>query len=197
MCFEDTLLFISDGDRASNNEMMRWFTARLGVSDMAWNMISLNTQLHRWWGMAYLGFKYQGILPGPTDEQRLIRVQFHWMPRRLSDERDEEDIRAHLQSTWASQQGVAAFRTTGRPVATGDVFDVVVAAEDAFRMRRALELQWVLIRVAALAGAADIYADAVDSDDSGSLEEGLIEETPDISSWLDNAVPGPPESGEF
>ncbi|KAK0612249.1 hypothetical protein B0T14DRAFT_342936 [Immersiella caudata] len=178
-------------------EWVPWFTARLGVSDEAWNMISLNTQLHRWWGKAYLGFKCLGILPSPKDGQKLVRLQFHWLPGALSDERLEDGLRIHLGSTWGPQQGLAAFRTSGRPVLTGDVFDVAVGAEDAMKMKQAVDLQWALIRIGALAGAADVDADVVDTDDPGSPEEGLIEEESsiDIQSWLSKLVPGTPAEG--
>ncbi|KAK3353046.1 hypothetical protein B0T25DRAFT_199987 [Lasiosphaeria hispida] len=188
-CFDDTSTMIFDCDVPSLNEWNGWFTARLGVSDQAWNMINLNTQLHRWWGKVYLGFKCQGILTGPTDEQRLVRLQFHWLPGALSGVRDEQDLQTHLTNTWNLREGVAAFRTTARPVATGDILDVVVAAEDAFKMKRAFDLQWPWIRIAALTGAADVDDDVVDTDDSGPPEEGLIEELIDIRSWLDGIVP--------
>ncbi|KAK0707548.1 hypothetical protein B0H67DRAFT_316136 [Lasiosphaeris hirsuta] len=188
-CFGDVSILISDCDEASLNEWNGWFTARLGVSDQAWNMISLNTQLHKWWGKAHLGFKCQGILPGLTDEQQLVRLQFHWLPRALSGVRDEQDLQIHLKNTWNLREGVAAFRTTARLVATGDILDVVVAAEDAFKMKRAFDLQWALIRIAALTGTADVNDDVVDTDDSGPPGEGLIEESIDIRSWLDGIVP--------
>ncbi|KAK3341568.1 hypothetical protein B0T25DRAFT_573930 [Lasiosphaeria hispida] len=99
------------------------------------------------------------------------------------------DLRTHLTNTWNLRKGVAAFRTTARPVATGDILDVVVAAEDAFKMKRAFDLQWALIRIAALTGAADVDDDVINIDDSGPPEEGLIEESIDIRSWLDGIVP--------
>lgn len=189
--FDKASTLVWDGETDNLNA---WFTAGLGVSDKAWNMISLNTQLHRWWGKAYFGFRCQGILPGPNDIQQLIRLQFHWLPGALSNECDEEDLRTHLSSVWGPREGVAAFRVTGQPITTGDVFDVVVAAEDALKMKAAFDLQWALIRVAALVGAANVYADAVDSDDSGSAEEKLTEVVAvSISSWFDNVEAGLPD----
>jgi len=178
-------------------EWIPWFTARLGVSDEAWNMISLNTQLHRWWGKAYLGFKCLGILPSPKDGQKLVRLQFHWFPGALSDERQEDELRIHLGSTWSPQQGLAAFRTSGRRVLTGDIFDVAVRAEDAVKMKQAVDLQWALICIGALVGAANVNTDVVDMDDPGLPEGGLIEEdsSVDMQSWLDKLVPGIPAEG--
>ncbi|KAK0714568.1 hypothetical protein B0H67DRAFT_644417 [Lasiosphaeris hirsuta] len=70
-----------------------------------------------------------------------------------------------------------------------DILDVAVAAEDAFKMKRAFDLQWAFIQIAALTGAADVDDDVVDTDDSSPPEEGLIEESIDIRSWLDGIVP--------
>ena len=193
--FDQSSMLLWDDEDDETDNLNAWFITGLGVSDKAWNMISLNTQLHRWWGKAYFGFRCQGILPGPTDKQQLIRLQFHWLPGALSNERNKEDLRTHLSHTWGPQQGVAAFRVTGQPITTGDVFDVVVAAEDALKMKAAFDLQWALIRVAALVGAANVYADAADSDDPGPAEERLTEEVSvDVFSWLDLVEPGLPDN---
>jgi len=58
-------------------------------------------------------------------------------------------------SGWG-RAGVAAFRLSGRPLATGDTFDVVVLKADQEKMKMAFDLQWSLIRIAALTGAADV-----------------------------------------
>ncbi|MBE3041260.1 HNH endonuclease [Candidatus Bathyarchaeota archaeon] len=55
-----------------------------GVSDKAWNMVSLNTQLHRYWGKAYFGLKWfdvvdhpepKGKPTGEQDEYASFRVE--------------------------------------------------------------------------------------------------------------------------
>ena len=50
-----------------------------------------------------------------------------------------------MVSGWG-RAGVAAFRLSGRPLATGDTFDVVVLKADQEKMKMAFDLQWSLIR---------------------------------------------------
>lgn len=75
----------------------------LGASDKSWNMISFNTQLHRYWDKAYFGLKWMGVvgtsetdvvgLEGASEmkatearkEYESFRVQWHWLPDRIPD----------------------------------------------------------------------------------------------------------------
>jgi len=64
-------------------------------------------------------------------------------------------------------------------------------------MKQAVDLQWALIRIGALVGAANVNADVVDMNDPGLPEEGLIKEdsSVDMQSWLNKVVPRTPAEG--
>ncbi|KAK3382530.1 hypothetical protein B0T24DRAFT_661227 [Lasiosphaeria ovina] len=145
-------------------------------------------------GKAYFGFKCLGILPG---DEPLVRVRFVWMPRAMTmwqkDCRDEDELRVHMNNDRSPlvEQGVAAFRLSGRPLSTGDVFDIPVAKADAKKMKMAFDLQWVLIRIAALTGGADVDDVGTRDDDDGLPEEELSPFP--VSSWVENVKPGLPD----
>ncbi|KAK0616915.1 hypothetical protein B0T14DRAFT_498047 [Immersiella caudata] len=174
-------------------ERAMMLTSDVGVSDQNWNMICLSPLLHRWWGMGYFGFKYLGMVSICDGKYQQLTLQFHWMPRALPGkdvELDEEYLMHHLdKNTWGPWCGVAAFRLTSRPVKTGDIFKVSVATEGAHKMKAAFDLQWALIRIVALSGAADID-DKPGTDDTGSPQaeeaETEAEVVPmNVESWLD------------
>ncbi|KAK3349395.1 hypothetical protein B0T25DRAFT_547922 [Lasiosphaeria hispida] len=95
--------------------------------------------------------KCLGILPSHTDNESLVRVQFHWMPRAIAlwrqDQRDEHDLGIQITSDRSPlvEQGVAAFRLSARPLTTDDIFDTPVVTEDAKKMKLAFDLQWALM----------------------------------------------------
>lgn len=39
----------------------------LGASDKAWNMVSLNTQVHRYWSKGFFGLKWVGCEEDPLE----------------------------------------------------------------------------------------------------------------------------------
>jgi hypothetical protein len=176
-------------------QIIRHFTESVGVSDKLWNVISLNPQMHVWWGKAYFGFKYLGILPSETDGESLISVQFYWMPRAIPwqrDQRNQDEIGRNLTNNRSPffSRGVAGLRLTGRPVISGDIFNIRVAAADAQKMAMAFKLQWALIRIAAMTGAADV--DTVGPGDDGlPPADGGLQEGVDVLQWLDDVREGP------
>jgi len=52
----------------------------LGCSDMAWNMVSMNSQIHKWWAKSYFALKCLGIIP-QSENESIIQLQLRWMPR--------------------------------------------------------------------------------------------------------------------
>ena len=69
------------------------FASKPGISDRAWNQISLNRQLHKWWSEGFLafeplyidyGFTFMSDTPpvGTPKTFTRIKLQFRWMPRR-------------------------------------------------------------------------------------------------------------------
>ena len=159
------------------------FAHHPGVSDKHWNTISLAPNLHDWWGKGYFGLKCLGLRPGDGDvpdhhpnQILVLRIQFHWMIWR---EREIGQKMAPLGRTMESMK--AAFpqyagRTAycgdyspsdGRPIVaisrpatginleTGDIFEIRVPRRHAQKMMAALNLQWALNKVLAMAGGAE------------------------------------------
>jgi len=75
----------------------------------------------------------------------------------------------YMENTWALTDGVAAVRAyDGQLVRSGDIIYVEVDAQDAVPMKRALEIHWVLVRIAALTREAD---GGVDAESDTDVEE--------------------------
>lgn len=95
----------------SQADLIAMFTSKVGISDKAWNMITLNRQLHKWWSLGYFAFLPLGIdwssmceddnfenddededtpsqvNPRSASTKRKktivhVKMQFHWMVRR-------------------------------------------------------------------------------------------------------------------
>lgn len=66
---------------------------QLGFSDRAWNMVTMNTQTHRWWRKAYFGLKWVGIVgrdcrsdaEGKLVDYLMIEVEWYWLPEKTAD----------------------------------------------------------------------------------------------------------------
>ena len=93
-------------------------------------MISLNPQLHVWWSKAYFAFKCLGIVETDDDKMSLVQIQFHWISKATTlwkrDEQDEDKLRDYLTGRGPLESGVLAFYTSGRPVTSGDTFELPV-----------------------------------------------------------------------
>ena len=161
-------------------------------------MVSLSPQLHVWWGKVYFGLKCLGILPTDKPNEALVRVQFFWMPKVTTlwrrDDRDVEKLQHYVtneQSPFADK-GVAALRLSGRPVKTGDVFDIPVAKNDARKMKMAVDLQWALTLIASMSGAADVDVTGFPPDD-GPPDEAFVQRR--LRNWVEHSpsFPHPPK----
>ncbi|KAK3899180.1 hypothetical protein C8A05DRAFT_46684 [Staphylotrichum tortipilum] len=120
------------------------------------NYLSLNHQIHVWFDDAQFALK-----PLRQTSTTEIVVQWHWLKRskllprtRIGQSQQTFLQMAELNDTsWGS---CLAHRRTGVPIETGQTF--VIRAEDpedlpSFEL---LELQWNLLRVAAICGAANV-----------------------------------------
>ncbi|KAK5651130.1 hypothetical protein OQA88_13247 [Cercophora sp. LCS_1] len=183
-------------DQDYDEDVERNFHDYPAVSDKLWNMVSLNPQLRVWWGKAYFGFKCRGIFPSERNEESLVRVQFSWMPKTTKswqqDDRNEGKLRAHLSNDQSplADDGVVAFYPSARPVTTGDTFDIPVAEPDGKKMKMAFDIQWALIRLTALTGAADVNIVGMPPDEEGPPDTGLIERR--LQGWLEQSRTFPP-----
>ncbi|KAK5651015.1 hypothetical protein OQA88_2099, partial [Cercophora sp. LCS_1] len=189
---------------AETRGLTNLFCSEPGCSDKAWNMVCLNRQLYDWWGRAQIGFRPLGIVDGDNTEEKKVQVQLYWMPTNLRSNRaavpykakvlprDVDKLKDRLNEIHTRPQAAietggwyAVCRTAlgdqslpGHPVITGDIFEWSVKTADAWKMKRAFELQWALIRIVAIAGGAGPATLDEDNEDHGSAVEAWIASLP-------------------
>ncbi|KAK3900227.1 hypothetical protein C8A05DRAFT_17445 [Staphylotrichum tortipilum] len=125
------------------------------------NYLSLGRQIHFWFDKARFALK-------PLSQtQTAITVQFHWLrrtslsPTDIIKETDGEELLevAGLRtptSTPATWGSCLAHRASGVPIRTGQTFLIRANHPMELPSFQLLELQWNLLRVAAICGAADV-----------------------------------------
>ncbi|KAJ4135072.1 hypothetical protein NW768_004685 [Fusarium equiseti] len=178
-----------------------------GSSDKWWNMIYMNAQLHIFWGTAGFGLHCSGIGPHiePEKADNLdteplcdITIKFHWLQHRDVKPTDRivlegndngfmemtnaqtkyEEARSepskHSQGNSHIDAMAMDTRTT---IISGDEFTLTMPKEDAFKCKRMLDVQWHLIRIAAMCGAAE-YPE-------------LLPDYPDYHGWARTGRPIP------
>ncbi|EFX06306.1 hypothetical protein CMQ_6627 [Grosmannia clavigera kw1407] len=147
----------------------------LGCSDKAWNMLCISTELHRYWAKPYWAVKFVGITPAEHVPKQRLTMRFEWLrikngdPSRTISVGDSTACHAMLAGLTTSSTGeedacpclgvegivAANCRRTNRPLASGQDFDVVLdTLGDALNMKKMLEIQWSLVTLAAMSGAA-------------------------------------------
>ena len=188
----------------------------VGCSDCAWNMLAVNRQLHKWWSMGLWAVKCLGITSaGP---QYIVRLQFHWMPKRsglkrsreINLEKGEGQKLLDELTTWHgdpnTQPGdggivAASHVKSHQPLLSGHVFQIKFDGEDskadAEKMKDMVDVQWALIVTASIAGAAD--PPELDDDDDDDSNYGAMEVDPDtvndnarVQHWLEGAEAAAP-----
>ncbi|CAK7275561.1 hypothetical protein SEPCBS57363_006760 [Sporothrix epigloea] len=128
------------------------------VTESAKNLLCLNSQLHFWWGTCRLALR-----PIRTLDPCTIKLQLHWLRRArtrpttpLSGTSDdirllcggEDDL-----ETWGPQP--VAHRMSGLPLRTGQIFTIRAENPEDLPSFELLDMQWNLLRVAAMSGAAE------------------------------------------
>ncbi|CAK7274808.1 hypothetical protein SEPCBS57363_006353 [Sporothrix epigloea] len=128
------------------------------VTESAKNLLCLNSQLHFWWGTCHLALR-----PIRTLDPCTIKLQLHWLRRSrtrptapLSGTFD--DIRSLCGgeddlATWGPQP--VAHRMSGLPLRTGQIFTIRAENPEDLPSFELLDMQWNLLRVAAMSGAAE------------------------------------------
>ncbi|CAH0055318.1 unnamed protein product [Clonostachys solani] len=172
----------------------------LASSDKKYNMLTLSTQVRRYWNNCFFAFKWVGVLnPGLNEETRTVQLEFRWMPRSIAtalgdeglDKPKPEDahkgnafrpVRTDIMtpermseiisdcnnsSSLTSTVQPQYQQPTGEyptlvdhdsllPIKSGYIINVDgVKTEDVPKMKLAIDLQYVLIRLGGLSGAAD------------------------------------------
>ena len=124
------------------------------------NMVALQPLLHRWWCKAIIGFE-------PIEKiEKGIRLRVRWLPKTKLAMKDEvvldlnplECLQPH-----SDQNGYVRMPhfKTHRPIVDGTVIDITAQDKSTIPSWDLFSLQWDLIRMASLCGAAE----ASDDDD--------------------------------
>ncbi|KAL7792805.1 hypothetical protein V8C43DRAFT_322149 [Trichoderma afarasin] len=154
----------------------------LGSLDKSWNMICLHPLVRMWWSECLFGLKCLGI--DSNGEHSTVKIQFHWMPintvkphQRVEPPYDKA-IDTMLESMVSEVQ-----KGYFHGLESGQTFEIQLASEeDATKMKAALDVQWIAVRLAALSGAArswewglgnDLYDDG---DDHGAYGTSDVED---------------------
>lgn len=152
------------------------------ASDLTCNLVSLCADLARHWGKAHFGLKwYSSLATGAGDGLSTVLLEFHWLPESISravdgclvssDDRGKDEARRRvslddveglaesLRGTLLSASRVscrgAARDCHGRPWESGRLLEVRMAAGDVEDFKTLIEGQWLMVRIAALSGAAE------------------------------------------
>jgi hypothetical protein len=168
------------------------------IIDTASNMVALAPHLHRWWGMASFGLE-------PIEKiERGIRLRFRWLPRTGlamgsqipldSDPREFLSLSRQVGNTAAHDSG------TSRPIKDGHIFDItaktlpanpddksaVAYDESTVPSWDLFCLQWDLVRMASLCGAAEVVDEGdCDEDDDDGVVVGAVG---NVAAGDDNAL---------
>ncbi|KPM34325.1 hypothetical protein AK830_g12243 [Neonectria ditissima] len=182
----------------------------LGKSDKTWNMLALSPTLHSWWGKGYFAFKWLGVLPIDPEKkhQQTVQLEFRWMPRsQVANRAQIIDFEEQNHSSTSlvgsldhfygpSQEHQCApdcsrctetsirciyLGQTGHPIRSGTIVTVTRDRASIESFKVMIDLQWGLIRAAAMSGAAlapELLIGPSDDDDD-------ISPAP-IESWREN-----------
>ena len=121
------------------------------------NVICLTPLLHHWWGLAIVGFEPLEKLPNGT------RVRIRWLRKTSFTVKDSVPLdtnpndHLHLPAIEGSF-GIRDLRS-GHPIPDGSIFDFTAESPAMEVSYELLELQWDLLRMAALCGAAEAAND--------------------------------------
>lgn len=136
-------------------------------TDKAWNMLCLSPQVHRLWSRCYFGFKWLGKTPAP-DGIVQATLQFNWLPRTTrspSSLINEQHIQASIhQIRDFNKEPVNSAGdpivnildlSTGFPIVSGHTITVCIPDADTDKFEEVIRLQWALVQLAAMSGAAE------------------------------------------
>ncbi|KAM7202428.1 hypothetical protein V8F33_002836 [Rhypophila sp. PSN 637] len=191
-CLRGMMSFVDeDYHKATMRDEIKWdkniqrtFGPDVGISDRLWNLVCLDNQLHEFWGKTCFALKCLGIIEaghlvteGLTTKDLIdednqddtmvhLKLQFHWMPKRISKallkpkERTKEAVLGQFDGTWGNPKDpaprVAFYRSNGRLLRSGDIIRVAVKRRHCQKLKLAFDVQWALTKICALAGGADV-----------------------------------------
>lgn len=154
----------------------------LGSSNKYWNMLIMSRDLRHCWGQAGFGLYCKDIAPCEEYDESIdlakvlfnVTIQFHWLCRRLKMpndritlEGDDNEFMKMVETQIEYERDgspryknnfgfpIEAVRVdTNTPILSGHEFTITMPEEDAKKCKLMLDLQWVIIRIAAMSGAA-------------------------------------------
>jgi hypothetical protein len=150
-------------------------------------MVALEPLLHRWWGKALIGFE-------PIEKiEKGIRVRYRWLPKTTLAMKDKVAFDLSpldCLQPYSDQDGYIAMShpKTHRPIVDGTIIDITAQDESAIPSWDIFSLQWDLIRMASLCGAAEASDDDWESDDDDEAPWAKAAKTTD-DLHLDSPTP--------
>ncbi|KAM5351034.1 hypothetical protein ACJ41O_003757 [Fusarium nematophilum] len=189
-------------DPATTNVLSQLW-AGLGKSDQAWNMICLSPTLHTWWSKGYFAFKWMGVKELGKENTKVM-LQFRWMPRSRSKNAfrpiplEKDDLLDNLDHHYGSNQDLGCedicqlcnetnARCIDEPhvhdaIESGTIITVRRPTEFIDYFKAMIDLQWALIRVSAMSGAA-LAAEIADEGDDQDGDDAQLRRVRD---WIDD-----------
>ncbi|KAK3987153.1 hypothetical protein QBC44DRAFT_361032 [Cladorrhinum sp. PSN332] len=163
------------GERLTQAEDL--FASKLAINDKeVWNKINMSLQLVVWWDHCRFGLKYVDATACTPEDNKpagtiKVKLQWHWMPTKVNDVEPLGRARPEFLVAFVEANGdptafgdegfIAEARPrSGRLIRTGDIFYTYVAGEHVEKMKLALEIQWVLVRLAVIAGGLTVVKQA-------------------------------------
>jgi len=133
-------------------------------------MICLSPLLQQWWRKAYFALEPYKKLPDG------VRVRFRWLKRTtftVNDKLETLAIDPRDCLVWHQEEGVIAMKdlVSGHPLLDGTLFDLTSDDPQKQVSFGLLQLQWDILRIAALSGAVEAVEDPSWNPDDDGLSE--------------------------
>ena len=124
----------------------------------------LSPDAHKYWTKAYFALKPIQL----SDDKKCLDVEFYWMPR--CNHSAAVDILTSPESSEGRSDAKLLHFPTERLIYSGQTFSLTTDDTEKHPLPHPalLEMQWILQRVAAMSGAAEI-CDDFDNDDDDAI----------------------------
>lgn len=132
-------------------------------------MLSLSPDVHEGWGRALFGLKPIAVVPEEEGEGVMgdLSFQFVWLPRGyykrraspvdlMKEKADDPQSLIYELNDYTRPAGLHLTSTrTKTSIESGHIFHIKCPIKEAEKLRDMLAIQWALIRISAMSGAAD------------------------------------------
>lgn len=143
-----------------------------GITQLAKNGISMSHQIHFWFDNARFALK-----PLRQTQDGIV-VQWHWLKRAILKPavriKPGQDILLQAGLTDQNWGECLAHRRSGVPIRTGQTFILRADNPEDLPSWDLLDMQWNLLRVAAISGAADVPDEYYDLDDEELSQDEVV-----------------------